>query len=300
VTPRRGDGEFVVEAGPHRVTVVGTRFAARLGPADSLEVAVAQGAVEVRTGGERVHRVEAGGRVEIGADGNAVLEPLSADERQDLSWLLGRRARRAIATAPPQPGGPEPIANAVEDEAPVETETGAAATSTPRPAADDPPAAAEEVEGLDTWERWIVEGELARAEQAIGAHVAAHPIDHRAWAALGHCRRKASKWAGAVSAYLEAARVGPASSANQHRFRAGTLLQDRLGRHSQAAQVFEEYLRHPGAGSLRLDVELRLARAYLATGRRGAARQILERIAGQHAGTAAAVKAGKLLEELEE
>lgn len=86
---------FVVEAGPKRIVVLGTRFSVRR-EAGSVQVVVAEGAVRVedrgdvsrtRGNGEAVLRAGAVGRAE--GDGMRVRRGSTADIEQILSWRTG-------------------------------------------------------------------------------------------------------------------------------------------------------------------------------------------------------------------
>ncbi|MCP4674252.1 MAG: tetratricopeptide repeat protein, partial [Deltaproteobacteria bacterium] len=126
------------------------------------------------------------------------------------------------------------------------------------------------------------------------------PRDHRAWSLLAHCLRKKGKWREAAAAYREVIAIAPEAQANRARFKAGVVLQDKLGRHREAIVTFDEYLEMAGAKSLEVEAKIRLARSYSAIGDKGRARKILEDVVSHHGGAAGAAKAKQMLVKINE
>jgi Tfp pilus assembly protein FimV len=91
--------------------------------------------------------------------------------------------------------------------------------------------------------------------------------------------------------------LGGPKSANSARFQASVLLQDKLSDPGRAATLLEEYLRGPAL--LEAEALVRLARARIDLGQRDRARSLLERVVAEHRGTAAAIRAGRLLNNLD-
>jgi thioredoxin-like negative regulator of GroEL len=153
---------------------------------------------------------------------------------------------------------------------------------------------------VDDIKRWIIDGQFPKAERAINARLTKKPNDVESLQLLAACMRKAGKYQAAVVAYQKIIKAGNSVEQNQARFKAGAILQDRLGKHEDAVRYFDEYLAKPG--SLRpntVEARMRLARSFHAVGRDKQYRDLLALIVREHGGTEAAVKAGKQLEALE-
>jgi tetratricopeptide (TPR) repeat protein len=285
VAPRRRGEVVEVEAAGARVRVVGTRFGVALRPQGGIEVEVNEGRVHVSTPGGAEAEVVPGRSLRVGLSGKARLGALPAHDARTLDALLDQTA---------------PAADVEDDAAEQITAEEQEVLGYARPAAKRParrlgrPAA--ESDDLGQMRQWILEGRLADAEQALEARLARRGHDAAAWSLLADCRRKAGKLDAAVRAYREVIRVGDGRTANRARFLAASILQDELGQHQAAVALLRAYLDEGQAiRPLEAAAQVRLARSLGALGQRDAARELLERVADEHAGTAAADEARRLL-----
>jgi TolA-binding protein len=152
-------------------------------------------------------------------------------------------------------------------------------------------------EPIDAWRKLVASGRFIEAEGELTDYLESHPEDVAAWSLLADCRRKSGRWSDAVAAYLEVIDRGGRSEADRARYKAGVILQDRLGDHVAAARLFGEYLDGASGGALKPDAMLRRARSLVALGRGGEAKSLLERIVAAYPDLAAAESARRMLEE---
>jgi TolA-binding protein/anti-sigma factor RsiW len=284
VERRAGDRRFAIDAGEFAVRVRGTRFAVEIDGDSGLAVSVAEGTVEVDRAGERLGLVEGGQFLAVDAGGTRVGDADGATLAR-LDELLADR---------PSPGDPS------SDERPElaasdGTEPGAAIAEPPR---ERPSRSGSAAGSFETWREWIIQGRFDEAEHALADHLRTHPGDGRAWSLLADGRRKAGRWQSAVQAYRSVIENASAGEANRARFMAGTILQDRLGNHAAAADLFAEYASSTGQSPLRAEAQVRRARCLIDLGRETEAVRLLENVIEKHAGTSAAIKARRLLDRL--
>jgi ferric-dicitrate binding protein FerR (iron transport regulator)/Tfp pilus assembly protein PilF len=253
-------GAFSVEAGDVSVAVKGTRFTVGRS-ANLLTVAVEEGRVAVARGGREI----------------AIL---AAKERLEIDTA----AREGTAQAPT---AKPPVAES--------------ASKTRTPAASAKPAAEAPADpDLESLREQVIAGRLAEAEAGLTDLVARHPDDAEAWWTLAECRRKAGNPAAAVEAYREVIAVGTPDRADLARFKAGALLQEKLGRHEEAAALFRDYLTSLGRGApLRAEALVRCGRSLVAAGRFAEAEPMLREVVDDFGANPVAAEARSLLEKRE-
>jgi len=199
--------------------------------------------------------------------------------------LLSPKERLEIDTAPQKDAAQAPTMK------PPPTAESAAKTTTPAAAPTEEP-------DLTTLRGWVIAGRLAEAEAGLTAFVARHPKDAEAWWTLADCRRKAGKTAAAVEAYREVIAVGTSDRADLARFKAGTLLQEKLGRHDEAVALFRGYLDDLGKSApLRAEVLVRCGRSLIAAGRSAEAEPLLREVVADYGANPVAAEAKSLLEK---
>jgi ferric-dicitrate binding protein FerR (iron transport regulator) len=275
---------FVVVAGGFAIRVRGTVFAVSW-DGRALGVDVADGTVEVSGQGGASWRVTRGQQLGVSAAKTARLDELPAGEIERMLGLFGKEpsepAGEVDGNAAPSGGasGPAPVRSAGPEVGVGERSGGSGGL--------------EELRGL------VASGRFIEAEGRLEAHLAAHRSDTTAWSLLADCRRKSGRYSDAVAAYLELIDHAAGSEANLARYKAGVILQDRLGDHVAAVRVFGEFLRGSGGDALVPDAMLRAARSHAALGQDVPARALLERVVDQHAQHQAAAEARRLLEKLE-
>jgi TolA-binding protein len=287
---RTGNDTLAVTAGQHRVVVVGTRFSVARLDDGGVKVAVSEGAVRV------VSEVGEGHTVKHGQ----VFEFAAGEERLgDLESELARLMDELLEV--PADGGSEDTEEVEVAVAEPEPEEQPADTAAARPSAPEIHSAAPPRPSMDDILDWILAGELARAETALGAHLRKHPKDVTAWKLLATSRRKAGKYDGAVVGFRKVIEYGNAQQSNRARFQAAMVLQDRLGRHREAAGLLEAYLQRPPAlRPLEAEAMFRLADALLRQGSKQRAYTMLEQIRERFPGSSTALKAKRLLEQRSE
>ncbi len=298
VAPRGHGAEFVVEADPFRVRVVGTLFSVtRLGR-DAIEVRVFDGVVEVSGPGGKVWRVRRGERLQAGMAGDAAQAgpvPMKADEE---AWVLGLLSEEpTMPVVKPTSETPAPSADATPVSPPATVETPPVETIS-EPA--QPRAEGYRSGSLDRWREWVIAGRYREAGEALESHLKTHPRDAEAWSLLADCRRKSEDIQGAVAAYRQVIRNGATSEADMARFKAAMLLQDKLGQDAAAIPLLQRYAASRGADpALEAEALLRLGRAYRVTGEKIKAEAVLRNVMERHRGTPAAAQARRLLESIE-
>ena len=290
VEPRSGGSSFVVETDRFEVKVVGTRFAVTATEPGSLQVRVNEGIVEVSGRRSEPVRVAAGESLYLGTEGPPVRVPMTDDQRSRLDRLLSREQWEQ--SAPREEAFPEEEVNGADEGGP---ETDAADTVkadlSTRPRREKSPSLAD-------LQQWVLAGRVDEAERELRVLLERQPGEAQAWFLLADCRKRCKDFAGAVAAYREVNTRFGGRVANTARYRAGSILQDRLGRHDEAVGLFEQFLERTGSGhQLEADAKFRLARSLLAQGLTGRARGLLRDLVENHSTTAAASKAQKLLEQ---
>jgi TolA-binding protein len=287
VEPRDEAGTFVVEASGHLVEVVGTCFGVTVVGPNDLEVEVHEGTVRIagpHGPGELVKHErkwsgragETASRGDLDAAGIEAIEELLSlpDEAEEAERVKEQPTPDAEVAADPA------------DEGALE-----------RPRSSRVPAPARDME---TWRDLVVDGRYAEANKALRVHLERHPNDTEAWSLLAGCLRKEEKWEASVRAYRRAARPGGTAEASRAVYVAATILQDRLGRGDEAARLLEQFLTEDRSPrSLRAEALFRLARIERQRGNLERARALLGEVVEQHQGTTAAIRARRMLDEIE-
>ncbi len=278
VSPRQGDRAFTVDAADCAIRVVGTQFQVSFETESALAVYVDHGEVSVTGPGDTAHTVKAG-------------QILTLDDMQRWVYhtLEGER-REAIASMLVPPSQKEEMDLPAEE--PSDGEDLASKASHPKHPGSKSPAE------LDTIREWILDGEYGRAESALLTQLNKKPNNVELLSLLANCRRKAGNWQGAVSTYERIIENGDGRGVGSARFNAACLLQDKLGRHEAAARLLSEYL--DTSPLLEAEAMVRLAKAWVATGKTEKARQMLMDVKAHHGSTSAAIRAAKLLEKIGE
>jgi ferric-dicitrate binding protein FerR (iron transport regulator)/TolA-binding protein len=292
---------LTVSAGDLEARVVGTVFAVSM-DVDRVTVAVVEGKVDVSRTGGLSRSVGGGQRLITAVDQRIRVESLPSGERDRIMELF-------VEGFGYQPVGQERT-GAFDEHAPrvVDSDENAVAEQRgelrvdgisdgetvdgpPEVGADDP---------IDTLRDLVAAGRFIEAEGELTEHLQSQPGDTVAWSLLADCRRKSGRWSDAVSAYLEVIDRAGKSEADRARYKAGVILQERLGDHLAAARLFGEYLDGSGAGALAPDAVLRRARSLIAIGRGEEARALLERLVAEHPDVPAADAARRVLGGLEQ
>lgn len=278
VSPREGVSTFVIEAGPVVVRVVGTRFmVSRTG--DEVRVVVAEGRVAVKSN-EWNGLIAKGEGVDLRANGEVARVILDDAAIRKLDKLLGETYVNDAG-----------LQKAKETASQVRE-------SDPGPTGD-PVQRPQTQRSLKKWRRWVIDGRYAEAEKALVAYLRKAPQDIDAWWLLADSRRKSGNWDGAVEVYRRIVGQAPPNRANMARFRAGAILQDKLGRQGEASRMFKEYLRAEAVGkTLEAEAMVRLGASLAALGRKGEAVALLEEVVDRYGGSSAAGKARQMLDDI--
>ena len=147
--------------------------------------------------------------------------------------------------------------------------------------------------------QWIIKGKFDDAERALRRRLTDNPRDMAVLRLLAICQRKSGQSTRAVETYRRIIANGNGEDQNAARSKAGVILQDQLGRHGEAAHLFESYLRAPpGLRSNTLEARMRLAKSLKKTNQSAAYKRMLGVIVKEHGGTEAAIQAAKELEAL--
>jgi len=296
VEDRSGGGGFAVIAGEFEVRVVGTRFLVDLASGDGGgRVVVSHGVVEVRDEKSAAFRLEEGEMLEMGegagiaaADGEILarlddyFEPLIGPEAP-LGGVeeAEEPAARLDAVAPAPDGEPE--------------DPKVSAGSRGERAVGEPDRSV----GMELWKQWVAEGRLDEARFALERHLEGAPGDVEGWSLLADCERKMSDWEGAIAALGRVIEAGDSRAANRARFRAASMLQDRLRDHGRAVRVLEDFLENAKPGSqLEARGRIRIARSLVALGNTEEARRHLGEVLGSGGAEVTREEARRMLEEL--
>ncbi len=255
-----------MEAGKYEVTVRGTRFAVRLLDESKIRVVVSEGSVDVS--------MQDGKTESVGTNESLVFSDSAPTRREPET--IARRVDLLLEGRLPDP---------VEDVNPPTQ------SSVKRPTASASPSA----DGVGQWRRWVIEGQIPEAIEALSKHLKKSPMDYDAWWLLGDCYRKTRKWKEALASYEEVIQMAPEAIANRARFRAGVILQDRLGDPASAAKHFAKYLKRGQGATLAPEVMLRLAMTHQTLGNQAEAVRLLEELKTKFGGTEAAKRADERL-----
>jgi TolA-binding protein len=282
---------FEVESDGVRVAVVGTRFGVSNRGSGSVFVSVDKGEVQVVAETTRVS-VGSGFGLLVGSGKRPLPQPLEAMQRLRLTELLE-------TTVLSEPTGKKPASKTSDDGAVVDMDRSSdEAEPEPtrqekRPSARGPRALSGT---LDQSRTAILEGRLDEAREYLTMYLAGHPSNTEALFLLADCERKSGRFRQAVEVYRRIEDAASPRERQRARFRGAAILQDKLGEQKSAADKLEQYLSSPNPEeSLKPEAMLRLARIYLAQGRRLESTKLLEAIVRDHSGSGAATLARDLL-----
>ncbi|MCP4605402.1 MAG: hypothetical protein GY847_33595 [Proteobacteria bacterium] len=278
-SPRKNNGQFMVQAGRYQVRVVGTLFVVKYDPGNRMEVTVVEGTVEVLGAAELPVRVTAHQRLHISKT-NHYLELMDThrSELRRVNRLMGREKNSRLGINPKRSDGGVRQAG--------EKRAGPGEDMSLQPA-------------MDRWRKMVLSGELATAEDQMTGYLSRHPDDWRVWSLLADCRRKAKKWQGAVRAYTEVTELGTGATADRARFLLGVVLQDRLEDHPSAVKWFRDYLKACSSGKkLVASAKIRLSKSMIALGDKSQAEAILTEIAEHSEDSTLRLRAQGLLNNL--
>jgi TolA-binding protein len=288
VAHREKEGEFTVVYGEYSVRVVGTRFSVSADTKHQLLVSVIEGEVEVTGPEQPAASVKAGQTLSIAKENQLHRETVDADARNRIAVLLSPEAT------------PADTEQSVLPEAPAAAPEWDVVNPEPRtsPSSRQGSKGAAGAENLTDWQEMVIDGQYRRAESALGAHLRRFPRDADAWWLLATCRRKAGDWPGAVDAYDAVIRTAGASRKDKARFRAATILQEKLGDHDKALEYLGAYLKNADRTKpLRAEALIRQATSYLSVGQRKRAVSALKTVILDHGNTPAATRAEHLLQQ---
>jgi len=280
VSPLDKDASFVVKSAGCAVRVLGTIFSVERARDDQTTVSVTRGTVEVLRDSAVIAQVTVGHRVVISGSGEIKKEVLVPEDKIEMERLLSDDVK-AMATDPASRTD-HGDGKASRDEAKA-TPPKTVALSTPGERRD--------------WERLIIDGRQGEASVKIRRHLKTAPNDTLAWSLLADCEKRSGNWSSAVASYRNIMDRGNRSEAATARFQAAVLLQDKLGRQSDAAELLTTFAAENQRHPLVAEALLRRALALRAMGRAEESSALLNAITRNHPGSVAAIKARRLLGE---
>jgi len=260
--------------------VLGTIFSVERARDDQTTVSVTRGTVEVLRDSAVIAQVTVGHRVVISGSGEIKKEVLVPEDKIEMERLLSDDVK-AMATEPASRTD-HGDGKASRDEAKA-TPPKTVALSTPGERRD--------------WERLIIDGRQGEASVKIRRHLKTAPNDTLAWSLLADCEKRSGNWSSAVASYRNIMDRGNRSEAATARFQAAVLLQDKLGRQSDAAELLTTFAAENQRHPLVAEALLRRALALRAMGRAEESSALLNAITRNHPGSVAAIKARRLLGE---
>ncbi len=296
---RRTAGEsFSVETPDFTVEVVGTRFLVDLnGAGERAKVIVSDGKVNVRGAKIGKHSLVAGEALEI--DSTPEVQPADREDLIALNDLLPELPSSQPLAVPahesPRPDAGEFTGiglDGLKNDVAMEV-----AGATP----DSHGETDAELSSISKWREWVIEGRLDEARFALGDHLVKNPADANAWSLLADCERKRSNWAQAVVAYDKLVALSDGEKANRARFKAASIIQDRLGDHEGAVRALEQFLAQGGSGTLlEARAKVRLAGSLMALNKPERAKEYLLWVVEKSNDAAMISKARRMLEQLEQ
>ncbi len=284
VDPLKAGEAFMITAGGLEILVVGTVLSVSW-DGRTAGIEVAEGTVKVSGKDGAAWSVTGGRKLGFTGEGAALVEELRVDEIARMLDLFDRKR--------PGPAGRDDEGVATVGSAGEPAITGSAAPAASAAFDDGGSGGLGELRGL------VASGLFIEAEGRLEEYLKARPADTAAWSLLADCRRKSGRYSDAVAAYLELIDHATGSEADLARYKAGVILQDRLGDHVAAARLFGEVLGGSGGDALAPDAMVRAARSHAALGQTEQARTLLEQVLDRYAGHHAAGAARRLLEQME-
>lgn len=318
--PRTGRSRLSVQLGRLSVTVTGTIFMVEKNEKGRIGVSVKRGAVRVDDPGTGSWRVSQGETFKTDTDGKWQLVKLSDSDAETVDALLTPKIPVAGSTQE------ELVENdSAEEDTAVGKEkrpdkTRSALTrmgsrtfpsrskgldsdkskqTTSQSESQTPPGQSK-ILTLDEIKQLILSQAYGPAEKALRDRLKNSPKESATLELLAIKQHRSGNPQKAVSTYEEIIRYGSPIEKNRARFRAGSILQDRLNNHPKAIRMFQAYLNDPDVRQKNAaEVKLRMAKSYQKMGNMQKYRQILRRIVEEHGGTEAAEKAGGALNLLD-
>jgi ferric-dicitrate binding protein FerR (iron transport regulator) len=293
VGPLVDGAKLTVEAGEISARVVGTVFTVSR-ERNRVEIATVEGEVIVEHSGGSSWSVGAGQRLVEASSGDVVVEDLPSEARSLVVELLSLKNEPDPAVVAVGVTGVAETAEAepIEPNGREDAETDINGTASEHDGT--------EIGQLQSWRELVAGGNFVKAEGELTQHLTTNPSDTAAWSLLADCRRKSGRWSDAVTAYLELIDRAAGPEADLARYKAGVILQDRLGDHLAAARLFREYLDRSGGGPLVPDAMVRRARSLIAIGEQRTAKSLLERVVREHQDSSAAGTAQRQLANFRE
>ena len=295
---RRGQAGLTVRIGRLNVAVTGTVFVVERDTEGRIGVSVTRGSVRVNDPDAGTWRVVSRG------------ETLEKDAEK--KWQLKRLSRAAMAAADAL-FNTEPASQNRSDETardagaaraePGGNEVASSARRSSRGAGQagsrPSPAKRPQLLTLDEIKQLILEQTYGPAEQALKTRLKNNPRESATLELLAIQQHRSGHPEAAVSTYEDIIKYGSPIEKSRARFRAGSILQDRLNAHAKALRMFQAYLDDPQSTRKNAaEVKLRMAKSYQKMGNTEKLRQVLKRIVEEHGGTSAAEKAGQALKRL--
>ncbi|MFT3712343.1 MAG: FecR domain-containing protein [Archangium sp.] len=269
VKKRAPGSSFVVRAGDCEVKVVGTRFR-----------------VERQNDGVRVSVIE--GLVRVSKQGAEY--DVAAGETLSLDSTTATRAKFTRA-------GFKELGEPDDEVAPVEVDAGVeepdAGVSAPTPSLK-PVSAAQ----LSTWRQAAASNQCAKILPEVQRSANEHRRQAAVWRVLADCQRLTQDAKSARTSYEQVITVGTSDDAARARPVLAALLQEELGAHEAAIKVLNDYLRGKPSPVLEASARVRLARSYLALGKKPQAKKELERVVKELPSSPPALEALELLKTL--
>ncbi|MDX2454746.1 tetratricopeptide repeat protein [Desulfosarcina sp.] len=279
---KRTQGEdFVVSAAGFEVRVVGTQFLVSVDDAKKLKVVVVEGVVEVSVASEVLRTVRAGEQFVATGTKNVEVNAVTQADAYEIKRLLSIKWIEDAVT----------ITASDPDEGAAETDTLSKETAKTKSSKNTAALSLPELQ------QWVLDGRIDEASRALKQHLKNHPNNAESWFLLADCQKRQGEFKAAVSSYQKVAGKTRGAIANTARYRAGIVLQDKMGNHPEAIRLFEQYLKNPGQDlNLAPTAKLRLAQSLIRVGKKSRANALLKDIIDNHKRTPAAQKAGRLLE----
>jgi TolA-binding protein len=277
VSPRTDGGKFTVIANDITITVVGTRFAVEMNDAEVV-VGVAAGTVLVEWENEK-RILKAGNEIQISSNNelSGQYRPLSSERSQRMKQLLSVEPIN----------GPD-IADR-KKAVPLHRNDSRSANHQHQKISKE----------LSHWQQLIIDGNNSEAAQLIQSYLMTIPNDSEALMLLATAQKKDSQYNDAYRTYRKVIALSGTPLVNQARYLAGELAQNHLGRHDQAAELFESYLSHATKRSPnRPEAKLRLAKALLNLTQTDRAKVVLHEIIQEYGRTSVANRARNLLDDI--
>lgn len=239
VSKRNAGEEFIVEAHPLTIKVVGTAFSVSRDASGKAQVAVLEGTVRVTDSQHRVYMLGAKEGILATADGKTEHVRHATEDSLEMTAAL-----LSLDTADSEPTAPKLES---ESSVSVESETETENSKTTQPVAE--PQAGDAAERavrrknppLRTWRNWILQGQADRTSEAARRYLKASPNDPDVWAVLADCEKKQNNFKAAARAYEKVIAHGASAQRARASYRLASMLQSKLADHERAVELFLSY-----------------------------------------------------------